>query len=1021
MLAFVATLVVGVVMPTAANADLVLERTFGGTFPSSLGTIKDLAIDSQGRLFLADSYDRAIKTFSSDGTYLSSWAGGASEEGPALNSITGVAVDAQDQVYVADAHSYSIWKYADDGTLLGIASPAGGRDARDVAVDSEGYIYVLRLGGYAVRKYSPTGEYVSEWGPYGSDDGQFFQAEQIAVAPDDSVYVTDRGLHRVQRFSADGTFLAGWGSEGTAPGQFNSPRGIAVDPAGNVYVADGWNDRVQVFTAGGIFVRTMASDLPSGLAANASGHLFASELDADRVVEFDATGAVVDSWGQSRGTADGEVPNGAGLDVATDGTVYVADAANGRVQQFTGNGAFLRKTEPGLLEEPTDVDAGLFGQIWVADLWSLFRLSSPTLAYAGSYGSGYGDQAGVATDSGGSVLFTTPIGDEVTKFAVGGESVTWGGFGDPRGIATDSDGFIYVTETAARRVTKLRPNGELVRRWGTWGPGNGQFEYPSAIEVDSRHRVWVADPGRGVVQRFSRDGTFLSSMPSAANGLAAGDGSLYLNSGVIEKWVETDSTPPDTSLPATPDAVSSSRTALFSLASNEPGSTFECRLNTGEWEDCSQAVGSSTSSREYTDLADGEHVFSARASDTPGNVDPTPVSHAFVVDTDPPDTEITSGPPSTSNDATPEFAFDADEADATFECRLDAGASNGTWSACASGALAPLADGSYVLNVRAVDRAAHVDATPATRSFVIDTVAPETTIDASPTTATNNPSPELAFSSPENSALFECRLIRASVEPGAWAPCIAPYVPGPLADGEYAFEVRAGDAAGNRDATPPVARFRIDTSEPDTEITTRPPDMTSARTAVLTFRSADTTSVFECSLDQGPFQACASPVSLSGLALGKQSFHVRAVDAAGNADPSPAAAQWTVTSEAVTPPAVPPEPPPPGTAAQQLRVQIRTRVRQRLRAGAVVIKARCVSGCARLVASAATTSGGRTVTGPTVTRRAGSGFVSMHVRLARRALGRRSTSVLVTVLALSDEGRVIGRAKRRVTAVAPRP
>ncbi len=54
---------------------------------------------------------------------------------------------------------------------------------------------------------------------------------------------------------------------------------------------------------------------------------------------------------------------------------------------------------------------------------------------------------------------------------------------------------------------------------------------------------------------------------------------------------------------------------------------------------------------------------------------------------------------------------------------------------------------------------------------------------------------------------------------------------------------------------------------------------------------------FECQLDEGGWEPCTSPVKLKGLRRGKHVFAVRAIDAAGNADPTPADRRWKITKK----------------------------------------------------------------------------------------------------------------------------
>lgn len=84
-----------------------------------------------------------------------------------------------------------------------------------------------------------------------------------------------------------------------------------------------------------------------------------------------------------------------------------------------------------------------------------------------------------------------------------------------------------------------------------------------------------------------------------------------------------------------------------------------------------------------------------------------------------------------------------------------------------------------------------------------------------------------------------------------------------------------------------------DTTPPDTNITGGPSGTVSATTAQFTFTSSEAGSSFECMLDQGNFGSCTSPKSYSGLGNGEHTFRVRATDAAGNTDQSPATRTWT--------------------------------------------------------------------------------------------------------------------------------
>jgi hypothetical protein len=238
-----------------------------------------------------------------------------------------------------------------------------------------------------------------------------------------------------------------------------------------------------------------------------------------------------------------------------------------------------------------------------------------------------------------------------------------------------------------------------------------------------------------------------------------------------------------------------------------------------------------------------------------------------------------------TNDPTPAFAFSSSEAGSTFQCRIDFALPVSCTSPFTTQSLA---DGTYTFGVSATGPSG-LDQTPATRVFTIDTAAPETTIDTAPADPTNDSTPEFTFSASEAGPTFECK-----VDSEAFAPCTSPHATAELAPGSHTFAVQATDVAGNQDATAATASFTIDTTAPDTTITAGPAGSTTDPTATVTFSSDGSGSSFECQVDAGEFASCVSPFVTQSLAAGVHTIAVRALDAAGNADPTPATRTFTV-------------------------------------------------------------------------------------------------------------------------------
>ena len=151
---------------------------------------------------------------------------------------------------------------------------------------------------------------------------------------------------------------------------------------------------------------------------------------------------------------------------------------------------------------------------------------------------------------------------------------------------------------------------------------------------------------------------------------------------------------------------------------------------------------------------------------------------------------------------------------------------------------------------------------------------------------------------------WECAL-----DGGGFAACTSPAAYSGLAAGTHTFSVRATDAAGNVDQTPASYAWTIeaaptpaptpepapaDTVPPETIIDAGPAATTTDTGASFAFSSNEAGVTWECALDGAAFADCASPTTYAGLAAGTHTFSVRATDAAGNVDPTPASASWTI-------------------------------------------------------------------------------------------------------------------------------
>ena len=363
-------------------------------------------------------------------------------------------------------------------------------------------------------------------------------------------------------------------------------------------------------------------------------------------------------------------------------------------------------------------------------------------------------------------------------------------------------------------------------------------------------------------------------------------------------WTVLDITAPETTITSGPPATTTSTSATFGFSSSEPGSAFECALD-GSATSCTSPV-------DLTGLGVGSHIFTVAATDSSGNDDPTPASRSWTIeapDTASPETELTvqvlAGGGADIN-----FQFTGSDNETptlllAYECRLD-GADTDPWTSCSPPeTYFGVGPGDHEFEVRAIDQSGNADPTPASHEWSVasaDTTPPETTIDFGPTDGPST-NAEFTFSANEPEVTYTCAL------DGVSQPCSSPATFSGLTVGEHTLLVRATDTAGNQDPTAAVHEWTVepppDTTAPETTVGSGPAASTTDTGASFSF-SASETSTFECSLDGAGFAACTSPASYTGLLVGGHNFQVRARDAAGNVDGTPATHTWTITAPACT-------------------------------------------------------------------------------------------------------------------------
>ena len=340
-----------------------------------------------------------------------------------------------------------------------------------------------------------------------------------------------------------------------------------------------------------------------------------------------------------------------------------------------------------------------------------------------------------------------------------------------------------------------------------------------------------------------------------------------------------DTTPPPPPAITGPSNPSNSSSASFVFADADPSVTsFHCRLDGNGFPACANP-------QMFADLADGTHTLRAIAVDAAGN-ESSVSSYTWSIDTKPPpQPTIVSGPPQPSGASDGQFAFSDPEAGVGYRCQLD----GGSFLACSNPqTYVGLADGTHTVVAEAVDAAGNVSEPTAPYPWLIDTVRPVVALTDKPDAVTSRTNATFSFTSNKPASSFECAL-----DGSGFAACTSPLIYATLGPGSHTFAVRASQLGNNGPTT--TYTWTIDTTPPDTAVTSGPPADATTGSASFTFTSSESGSTFVCSLDAVGFAPCTSPKSYGGLGDGSHTFRVQAVDAAGNADPMPASYAWRIS------------------------------------------------------------------------------------------------------------------------------
>ncbi len=404
---FLSTLALSVTPASAAEK----EKTYKLHEPT------DIALDTEGRIYVRDADDKSIKVYGSNGLYLRSL--------PKAGKPVAMRV-AEDGIYVADESNFSIQKYDFDGNLAYTFGSAGEGKAQfkslsGLAVDKAQQVFigdakkslidafVVEAGKATDHLAKAAGRTSVKWlenisaevGQIVWDGKETFyaigkdkkslvtirksvvtgviklndmQLSAVTVDKSGAIWVVDKKNYRAVKLDENGKVLMSLGNEGSGAGQFDNPSAIAISTSGMVFVADRSNHNVQIFRVDGVFLNTLNGDSssklssPVAMAFDQRDNLYILDSSRESVLAYSSSGKSLGEFGRIK---EGSLLSNPVSLIAANDEVLVLDA--NQVKVFSPKGQLVRTfgakgTGVGAFDEPVAIAYGGGSNLLISDI-----------------------------------------------------------------------------------------------------------------------------------------------------------------------------------------------------------------------------------------------------------------------------------------------------------------------------------------------------------------------------------------------------------------------------------------------------------------------------------------------------------------------------------------------------------------------------------------------------------------------------------------------------------------------------
>jgi len=504
---------------TATNSALNALISSGLVNPSSV------AVDKAGNIYIADAGNNAIKEWKTNGAVVTLVAAG-------LSNPSGVAVDLAGNVYIADTQDNAIKKWnVTNGVLTtvvatGLSSPTG------VAVDVAGNVYIADTGNNVIKQWAPAGNLVTTLVASGLSS-----PTGVAVDGSGNIYIADSRNGAVKEWTSASNVVTV-----LAASALSKPAGVAVDVLGNVYFSDGNDHTLQELP------RAFVDPAAQNETADAGGFFLPTILPTTENLQYPYNPVIDQPWLTVSGISNGVVSFSFTANTGSSRVAHIT--LLGQTITVTQSGPTISLGTTGLLVGPAVGSNSVVlamtpkSTAWTATANATWLHLDP--AYQNGVGSAnvvfeYDATAG-AKRSGtltiaGQILTITQAGSTYVPTSMVGTLVT--GLSSPYGVALDAAGNIYIADTFHNAIKEWTATNGVVSTLVSSG-----LATPADVAVDLAGNVYIADDFHNAIKEWTVTNGIVSTLVASGlnqpNGLTVdASGNVYIAdtfNNAIKKW-----------------------------------------------------------------------------------------------------------------------------------------------------------------------------------------------------------------------------------------------------------------------------------------------------------------------------------------------------------------------------------------------------------------------------------------------------------------------------------------------------